>query len=174
MKRTLIATALVLASNVQAQNNCPCNGGVGTQLTGTTSPTLGAALAGKMACGTAGTERWQEWHNGNAAGGVVIDFKLGPGHPVDPSGRVGTYSVSTAGTNSTVSYAYGGSTNYAYRVCRVGSTSYAFCGAALGGRDIAGVIVGGSGSLQSCDTVVNQTVATASVRPQQNSQPPTK
>lgn len=166
MKITLLATLLAFAGAAQAQDNCPCNGGVGTQLTGTTNPTLGAALAGKMVCGAVGNERWQEWHNGTAASGVVVDFKRGPGHPVDPSGQVGTYSVSTAGATSTVSYAYGGSNNYAYRVCRVGSTSYAFCGAALGGRDITGVIVGGSGSLQSCDMVVNQAGTTAGARPQ--------
>ena len=158
MKQTLLAALLALTGTAQAQNNCPCNGGVGTQLTSVTSPTLGAALAGKMVCAAVGNERWQEWHNGNAISGVVVDYKRGPGHAVDPSEQVGTYRITRTGQASStvvVNYTYG-TNNYPYRVCRVDTNTYAFCGASLGGRDITGVIVGGTGSLESCDTVVSR------------------
>jgi hypothetical protein len=164
MKQTLLAALLVLASTAQAQNNCPCNGGVGTRLTGTTDPTLGAALAGKMACAAVGNERWQGWHSGTAAGGDLWDFKRGPTDAVDPSTKMGTYRilstprdakvVRNTASSDTVVYDYGSGGSYSYAVCRVNAISYALCGAALGGRDITDVVVGGTGSLQSCDSVL--------------------
>ena len=96
MKKTLLAALLALAGTAQAQNNCPCNGSVGTQLTGTTNPTLGAALAGKMACASVGNERWQAWHSGTAAGGDLWDFKRGPTDAVDPSAKMGTYRIESS------------------------------------------------------------------------------
>lgn len=165
MKQTLLAALLALAGTAQAQqNNCPCNGGVGTQLTGTTNPTLGEALAGKMACAAVGGDRWQSWHSGTATGGDLWDFKRGPNDAVDPSKKMGTYRIQSSprgakvvrGTASsdTVTYDYGSGGSYSYAVCQVGGNTFALCGAALGGRDITSVIVGGTGSLQSCDTVL--------------------
>lgn len=164
IKQTLLAGLLALAGAAQAQNNCPCNGGVGTQLTGVTTPTLGATLAGKMACAAVGNERWQSWHSGTATGGDLWDYKRGPTDAVDPSTKMGTYRIqstprdakvarSTA-SGDTVVYDYGSGGSYSYAVCRVSGNSYALCGAALGGRDITNVIVGGTGSLQSCDSVL--------------------
>jgi hypothetical protein len=169
MKQTLLAALLVLASTAQAQNNCPCNGGVGTRLTGTTDPTLGAALAGKMVCAAVGNERWQGWHSGTAAGGDLWDFKRGPTDAVDPSTKTGTYRFqsSTLGakvarstaSSDTVVYDYGSGGSYRYAVCRVSASSYALCGAALGGRDISPVMVGGNGTLQSCDSLLRDSGA---------------
>lgn len=174
IKQTLLAGLLALAGAAQAQDNCPCNGGVGTLLSDTTNPSLGAALAGKMLCAAAGNERWQQWHNGSTSSGDVWDFKRGPGHPVDPSSKVGTYQVKpvlprvtvkrVVASDAAVTYSYGGNNNYSYHVCRVGTTSYAFCGALHGGRDITNVIVGGNGTMASCDTVVND--ANVRVKPQ--------
>ena len=134
---TAALSALVLCSAVQAQN-CPCNGGAGTQITGTTSPTLTSLLTQRMVCGQVGGEKWQEYHASNLD---LVDFKLGLGHPVDPTTKVGTYSV--AGAVVTYNYGAGGG-SYQYNVCAVGSptTSYTFCGASFGGRDITNLIVG--------------------------------
>lgn len=160
MKQTLLAALLALTGAAQAQNNCPCNGGVGTLLTVATNPTLGATLAGKMACAAVGNERWQAWHSGTAAGGDLWDYKLGPSDPVDPSKKMGTYQiqfapqgakVSTGATVDRVVYNYGAGGSYSYAVCRIGGNVHALCGAASGGRDITNVIVGGTGNLQSCD-----------------------
>lgn len=54
-------------------------------------------LLGKTLCGAPGpgypgaaADRWQEEHLAN---GDLFDYKLGPGHPVDPREKVGTWSV---------------------------------------------------------------------------------
>jgi hypothetical protein len=110
---------------------------------------LASLLANRMACATLGSEQWQEWHDGaGLAGGDIVDYKMGPGAPKDPSKKVGSYVVTT---NNTVRYDYGGGGTYEYEVCDAGG-SFVFCGAAFGGRDIPNVVVGGSG-LQSCSTV---------------------
>lgn len=125
-----------------AQSSCPCT--PAGQLTAAELVTL---LSGKMVCAESGSEKWQEWHN--SATGEVTDYKRGPADAVDPSEMVGSYAVNV---DDTVSYTYGGAT-YKYAVCPQGASAlYAFCGAAFGGRDITGVLVGGSG-LQSCSTV---------------------
>ena len=143
---TLVA-ALCLAcvatpSQAQAPGACPCT--ATNQLTAAQLVTL---LGGRMACAQLGSERWQEWHD--SATGEVTDYKLGPGNAVDPPKVVGSYAVNA---DNTVSYTYGGTT-YKYAVCPQDSSSlYAFCGDGFGGRDITGVLVGGS-ALQSCATV---------------------
>lgn len=127
---------------VLAQAHCPC-----TATNQLNAAQLATLLGGRMACAELGNERWQEWHN--SATGEVTDYKLGPGNAVDPPKVVGSYAVNG---DNTVSYTYGGAT-YKYAVCSQASSSlYAFCGAGFGGRDISGVVVGGSG-LQSCATV---------------------
>lgn len=165
MKQTLLAALLALAGTAQAQNNCPCNGGQGTLLTAATNPSLGATFAGKMACAAVGNERWQAWHSGTATGGDLWDFKRGPSDPVDPSKKMGTYQIDgaprdakvrTGAAGDKVVYNYGPGASYSYAVCRVNGNVHALCGAALGGRDIVNVVVGGSGSMQSCDTVLRE------------------
>jgi hypothetical protein len=60
-------------------------------------------LAGKLVCGRPGAsypgtggqgspDRWQEEHLGGPNGGDLWDYKLGPGHPIDPRKKVGTWS----------------------------------------------------------------------------------
>lgn len=111
---------------------------------------LAALLAGRMACAAVGNEQWQEWHNGSVlAGGEVVDYKMGPGHAVDPSKPVGTYLVTD---NNTVRYTYSPSAIYEYQVCAAVGGNYTFCAVSSGGRNITGVKVGGS-ALQSCASV---------------------
>jgi hypothetical protein len=109
-------------------------------------------LANKMVCGNVGGEVWQEWHNG-ASSGPVVDYKMGPGDPKDPSSTVGSY---TTNADNTVTYTYGsGGGPYTYDVCYVGaSNTYTYCGASHGGRNITGVRIGGTG-LTSCSAVSN-------------------
>ena len=74
-------------------------------------------------------ERWQEFHSGSS--GPLIDYKLGPGHPVDPTKQVGTWSASN-GVNADVTYNYGPGATYTFIVCAVptvaAATSYTFIG----------------------------------------------
>jgi hypothetical protein len=144
-KTSVIAALLALAGAAQAQT-CSCDSSAART---PTNADLVSLLSNKMACGQVGGEQWQEWHNGSTQ--RVIDYKLGPNHPVDPSADVGSYSVS----NNTVTYAYsGGGGTYTYEVCLAsGGGSYTFCGP----RTITGVTIGGLGLTQpqACGTFRN-------------------
>ena len=160
IKKTIVLAAFALTLSTAAQSQtCICNGGSGTQLT--TVAAVQAVLANKMVCAAVGVEQWQEWHNG-VTSGPVVDYKMGPGHPVDPPSAVGTYQVvdlaasprisrAQRAAGAAVAYTYGAKT-YTYGVCQTGAT-YAFCGAAFGGRDIMGARVSATGGLQSCSSV---------------------
>jgi len=96
---------------------------------------LPTAISGKLICGQrAGApadanNRWQEEHV--VAGGQLFDYKLGPGHPVDPRKLVGTWSITGNGANTRVEYRYGsGSTTsgpYPHSVHDAGGGTYEFC-----------------------------------------------
>lgn len=89
--------------------------------TGTTEESdVQTFVAGKTLCATIpGGDRWQEYHSG-AGGGPLIDFKKGAGDAVDPTETVGTWSVTS---NNLLTHTYSASLSYAWRVCRVGSSS---------------------------------------------------
>jgi hypothetical protein len=145
-----LVTGLLLAyaGAAQAQAVCSCN----AQATRTADQAmLTTLLSGKMVCGNVGSERWQEWHNGSSSG-PIVDYKLGPTHPVDPSKTIGNYTVNA---DNTVTYNYGAGAPYTYDVCFVAaSNTYTYCGANYGGRNITSVRIGGAG-LQNCDFVAN-------------------
>jgi len=149
----LLLLSTLVATGAQAQS-CPCNGGVGTLLSSGTATQ--SVLANKMVCAQVGSERWQEWHNGGSSG-PVVDYKLGPSNPVDPTSTVGSYAISADGT---ISYTYGSST-FRYAVCQTGGT-YAFCGASFGGRDILNAAVPASAGLQNCSNVTSTSVKSPS------------
>jgi hypothetical protein len=108
-----------LVGQASAQNNC----NQGNSLSG-----LGTLLSGKTVCAALGTDRWQEYH---MPGGDLWDYKRGPGNAVDPSKKVGNWSVTSVpignsnNTRETVTYNYGGGNSYTYYVCAAGS-SYTF------------------------------------------------
>jgi len=79
-----------------------------------------ALLTGKLLCGRPGSghtgaasDRWQEEHLAN---GDLFDYKLGPGHPVDPREKVGNWFAGGSRTTATVTHAYGPTTAYAWRI----------------------------------------------------------
>ncbi|WP_126445731.1 hypothetical protein [Sulfuricystis multivorans] len=74
---------------------------------------LSAALSGKTVCATLGNDKWQEYH---APGGDLIDWKKGPSNPVDPTTKVGTWSISGAGNNAVINYSYSGGGTYSFAV----------------------------------------------------------
>jgi len=97
---------------------------------------ISTLLAGKLLCGRPGTgfvgnasDRWQEEH---VVGGDLFDFKRGPGHPVDPRVKVGTWFVGGSRAAPTVTHAYGPTTAYAWRIFgpttnNPGVSVYQFC-----------------------------------------------
>lgn len=137
--------ALVMGGAAFAQEACPCGSGtrVGNQAA------LAALLGNKTVCAAVGNDAWQEFHSGaTVAGGPLIDYKLGPGHPVDPTETVGAWSViggAGARSGSSVSYRYTGGSTYVYAVCDAGATVN-FCSAArniTGARLLAGQVACG-------------------------------
>ena len=97
---------------------------------GTNPPTLTNLLTNNMVCvGTPlGTQPGppynnQEWHQ---SGGNLTDYKLGPGHPIDPTKVIGTWNIQGAGNICDVRYAYTGGPTLIYNVYQNGS-NYTFC-----------------------------------------------
>ncbi len=109
----------VLGSNAQAQS-CACNG-----QTKLSQSQVSAAIGGKTVCvGSAGNWQHQEFHAGTT-GGALTDYKRGPGHPIDPSENLGSWSLSN---NGTVTYTYnGGGGTHAFGVCTINATTYGMC-----------------------------------------------
>jgi hypothetical protein len=104
LRATALASIATLSLPVFAQS-CPG---------GTNSVSLvGALVRGKTMCAARGGDRWQEFHQ---VGGNLIDYKLGPSDPVDPTETVGTWSAGTG----LLTHDYGGGGSYVWAVCREG------------------------------------------------------
>ena len=81
--------------------------------------------------GAGSSDRWQEEHK---AGGQLWDYKLGPGHAVDRSKQVGTWStVQPSPTDlSTISHAYSATVVFTWLMYGPannvpGQSTYSFC-----------------------------------------------
>ena len=68
-------------------------------------------LVGKYACGSSGTEKWDEILAGTNSGSVT-DYKKGPSDPRDPSAVVGSYTINNQTNTITYNYTSGGSYTY--------------------------------------------------------------
>jgi hypothetical protein len=71
---------------------------------------------------SANGDSWQEFHSGNGNNSPLIDYKLGPNHPIDPTKQVGTWNAQN-GANSSLTHTYG-STSYGWLVCDAGGGRY--------------------------------------------------
>lgn len=100
---------------------------------------LGSLLTGNTVCAIRVNDRWQELH---VNGGDLIDFKRGPGHPVDPSESVGRWSIVGNGASATVVYNYGGGGTFTFRVFSVAGNSYSFCD---GAAELPATVITGGG-----------------------------
>ena len=111
------ATQFLAAGAAQAQ----------TALTGAQ---IQALLTTNYACGSSGTEKWDEKLIGGTAGNVT-DYKKGPSDPIDPTAVVGSYTIDTV--INTITYSYTGGGIYTYTVTTAGGTAgspgnYTFAG----------------------------------------------
>ena len=146
LKHSVLACSLLaalLASAGQAQAACTGN----TRISSVT--TLSNLLQNKTVCFPATTVdpmTWQEKHVrvGAATTGALIDFKRGPGHPVDPSETVGTWTVAgnNGGQQAAVTHDYGGGATYTYTVHDNGDGTHSFCN---GGQEFITAIRAGPG-----------------------------
>ncbi|MBP6726165.1 MAG: hypothetical protein KA132_02970 [Thauera sp.] len=97
---------------------------------------LSAAFSGNTVCAQRAGDRWQEYHQ---VGGALIDWKMGPGHGVDPSKHVGTWSA----TNTGMAYDYGSGGRYTYQVFDNSNANYSFC---KDGAEMAVTVRSGQGA----------------------------
>ncbi len=132
LKRGLLVTGLGLTMmSLAGQSLAACTDA--TRIN--SAPVIVALLAGKTVCVPAVTipdMTWQELHQGaTAAGGALVDYKRGPGHAIDPSEPVGTWSVDTSngGNQPRVIHNYGTGGTYTYSVHNNGNNTYSFCSA---------------------------------------------
>jgi hypothetical protein len=85
-------------------------------------------LQGNTVCLPAATQPTMEAQELHQAGGALVDYKRGPGHPVDPSKQVGSWTV-TAGRSVFVTHNYGGGAQYTYAVWHNDDGTHSFCSA---------------------------------------------
>lgn len=136
MKKSSFVAGLLVLGSFCAGAMAACPGPANARLNQSTLPTT---LSGQTACAVRGADRWQEFHG---AGGQLVDYKMGPNHPVDPSKPVGTWSVIGNGGNTQVRYDYGSGGQSAYSVYSNGGTQYSFCDA--GNTELIVTMVPGS------------------------------
>lgn len=142
MKKLLLAAGIglsILGLAGEAMAVC-------TNLTRLSAAQITTLLSGNTVCVpsvTVPTMTWQELHK---ADGVLIDFKRGPGHPVDPSEIVGDWKVfGTDSGNSGIFHNYTGGSTYVYSVHGSGvvGTNHSFC---VGTTDIVARVKSGGGA----------------------------
>lgn len=132
-------------ANTTALSGDGAQGNAGVSITSNTaaSTSLVGLLNNKMVCvkntdvSKTGSTPWynQEWHQAAApssTGGQLWDYKMGSGHPVDPSKQIGSWNITTntagaGGANCAVSYNYtDGNITFNYNVFQNGTT-LTFC-----------------------------------------------
>ncbi|HBK05392.1 MAG TPA: hypothetical protein DDZ81_05950 [Acetobacteraceae bacterium] len=90
----------------------------------------------KYACvGTFPNAQWNELHNSSTASGNVLDYKLGPTSPTDPSDTpahpTGQFAISApngAQAPGLITYTYGANSYTYYVVNNLTPPRYSFCG----------------------------------------------
>jgi hypothetical protein len=130
---TLVAATGLVAGQASAQVVCP--GGT-TRVT----TTLQSLISGNTVCGgsSSNSDTWQEYHQG-AGSGPLIDWKLGPNHPVDPMSQVGTWSAGND-ANALLTHTYGTSV-YSWLVCQSGTSNNFALVSTSGAATLTGVTV---------------------------------
>ena len=85
-------------------------------------------LQGNTVCLPVATQPTMDAQELHQAGGALIDYKRGPGHPGDPSTQVGSWTV-IGGRGAFVTYNYGGGAQYTYAVWTNNNGTHSFCSA---------------------------------------------
>lgn len=130
MKSLILAAAAgAVLAGLPAVSNAACTA---PSVRVNTMAAMTTLLTGNTICVPAmtpppATMQAQELHQ---LGGALIDFKRGPGHPVDPSKQIGNWSVTGRdGRGVFVTYNYGGGKIYTYAVWDNRDGTHSFCSA---------------------------------------------
>ena len=117
-------TSLTNTGSITGESKATCDD---TNWVNPTS-TLSTLLLGNTVCGkeVGGTDQWQEEHR-SGSGGELWERAKGPSDPVDPSHRVGTWTLDGTNGRPTVRYDYTGGSSYTFSVHSNGGDNYSFC-----------------------------------------------
>ncbi len=121
MKQLLISS-VILAVSFSGESIAACTGAPLTEVA------LTGLIEGNTVCASIpGGDEWREQHR--ITNNELWDYKKGPGDPVDPTEKVGTWSIG-GGRMPSVTYTYTGGGNYTYLVYGSGllGDPHSFCG----------------------------------------------
>lgn len=136
----LAASASFALASFSGAATAGCSAAVSTPVNTVTA--LQGLLEGKTVCVR---DQWQEYHN---SVGDLVDYKKGPADKVDPSEKVGSWSVTgipNTGQRARVTHDYGSGGKYTYIVFDNKNGTYSFCG---GGQEIVATIKSGQVACQ--------------------------
>lgn len=121
MKASL-AISVLLASVMSAGAYAQCSDGL------IPGAVLAVSLPGKIVCAykTSATDPSSRWSEIHGVDGTLTEWARGPGHPVDPSQVVGSWSLDLLA--GTVTYTYGGTAGNPYRLYDNADGTYSLCG----------------------------------------------
>lgn len=144
IKRIMLANIFLL-TGITNEAMAGCGSGLGQVVA------LNTLLNDHMVCYSNGSDWvWQEHHNPNAE---LWDYKKGASDTIDPSAKVGTWSIdSTNPLDPMVIYDYGSGSAYTFRVYDNLGGTYDFCGAGTTTTDIHNATILTSNGLISCGT----------------------
>lgn len=137
MKTFVLASTMALAL-VSGEAMAVCSGNGRLNAT-----QLGSVLTNNTVCVPAVTVTNMTWQELHSSGGSLVDYKRGPGHAVDPSETVGTWSVIGTGNSATIRHNYGTGGSYDYAVFDNGNGTHSFCSAR---PEIVGRVKSGGGA----------------------------
>lgn len=89
---------------------------------------LTTLLQGNTVCVPAITQPTMVWQELHVAGGALVDYKRGQGHPIDPTKQVGSWTVTDV-RGARVNYNYVGGTQFGYSVWNNNDGTHSFCSA---------------------------------------------
>jgi len=128
MKLSIVVSAILLAGLTNGAT-AACSD---TQIVDAALTTL---LSGNTVCVSNAKPGWGGWENQeeHLANGDLVDYKKGSSDPVDPTKKVGTWTISGAGTGTTVNYTYtdasGTSGPFSFTVHSNNNVNLSFCDA---------------------------------------------
>lgn len=146
MKPLIIATTLVMTlAGLPSAATAACSSPAATRVGSIAD--LTTLLSGKTVCVRSTKPGWTwEWQEVHQANGDLVDYKKGPSDPVDPSKKVGTWTISgnDGGQRAVVTHLYLGGQSYGYTVWKnvnVTDNTHSFC---IGATEVVATIKSGA------------------------------
>lgn len=128
MKPLIIATTLGMAAACLPAASMAACAAPSTRVSATAG--LTTLLSGKTVCVPSTKPGWVwEWQEVHQPGGILVDYKKGPGNPLEPSETVGSWAIGGTNGRAVVTHDYGGGQSYTYTVWNNGNGTHSFCSA---------------------------------------------